>query len=158
MRSIKLKYGLLVFLVGLFVFPSFAKADWINRDEMRNQTPYRSLTPFFPKCSPSRGDVVASYPFGVHGIPGDPATYVGSDKVYALGSNNYLQCFCPETGVNGIQVNWLATNNLTADQMQFYMNFGWYYIPNGANWGLAQEPYLTHRIDQIMCVQPFGAR
>lgn len=162
MRSISInfniKYSLLVFLAGLFMFPSIAKADWINPRDAQYQTSYRSLIPFFPKCFPSRGDIVASYPTGVHGVPGDPATYLGSDKVYSLGNNNYLQCYCPEKGVIGIQVNWLSTNNLTADQIQWYMKLGWHYVPSGADWGLSGEPYLTNRIDQIMCVQPFGAR
>lgn len=153
-----IKYGLLILLAGLFMFPAVAKADWIDPRDPKFQTPYRSLMPFFPKCFPSRGDLVASYPTGVHGIPGDPATYTGSDKVYSLGNNNYLQCYCPEKGVMGIQVNWLSTNNLTEGQNQFLRKLGWYFVPSGSDWGLSEESYLTRRIDQIMCVQPFDFR
>lgn len=149
---------ILSLVVAFFVISTTVQADWIDPREDKFQTPYRGFEAFFPKCPPSRGDVVAYYPSGIHGIPGDFTTHTGADIVYALGNDNYLQCYCPEEGKIGIQVNWLSTGNLTPEEVNNLIQHGWYYIPNGADWGLASKPYVTHNISRIMCVRPLAPR
>jgi hypothetical protein len=95
-----------------------------------------SCTPpvVFPSCTdklPASGDK-AHYTSGVHQIVGG-ALLAGSDDVYSLANNNYLQCFCPEVGTQGIQTNWLKTDSAIA---------GWLFL-NGEQWNLGNVNYAA---------------
>lgn len=98
--------------------------------------------PAFPTCSNPSGTLVVSYVDGQHGIVGSSANYVGADKVYSLGENNYMQCFCASDN-SGIQTNWWKTSSLTEEQIQTLKNLGWYFVPNGAAWGLSEGSYMA---------------
>ncbi|MBI2029368.1 hypothetical protein HYT02_03060 [Candidatus Gottesmanbacteria bacterium] len=99
--------------------------------------------PKFPVCSNPQGELKVEYPSGTHGIPGDSNAYTGTDKVYNLSADRLIQCFCPENG-NGIQTNWLRINEISDDDLNYYKNLGWIYIPDGSVWGLENGPYLAY--------------
>ena len=98
--------------------------------------------PTFPQCTAPQGVVKVSYPSGTHGIAGSTQTYTGSDTVYTLSEDAITQCFCPPEG-SGIQSNWWKVSSLTLDEIENLTNQGWIYIPNGAEWGLTEDPYLV---------------
>lgn len=102
----------------------------------------RVTIPSFPSCSNPQGQTIASYQTGVHGIPGDLATYTGSDTVYQLSEDTLTQCFCAENA-DGIQTNWWKISSLSLEEIEFLQAQGWVYIPNGADWGLQEAPYLA---------------
>lgn len=106
-------------------------------------TPTRTPTPTptpkpphfdFPSCNaklPKPGDK-SHYVNGKHQIVGGPLLS-GSDDVYSLKKNNYLQCFCPEVGNQGIQTNWLRTDQAIP---------GWFFA-NGNQWNLGNVTYAA---------------
>ncbi len=102
----------------------------------------RVTTPSFPSCSNPEGSVVATYNSGVHGIPGDLTTHTGKDTVYNLSADTLTQCFCSENA-DGIQTNWWKVSSLDFDEVEYLQNLGWIYIPNGADWGLKEAPYMA---------------
>lgn len=115
--------------------------------------PYRVLAqeqqvtlPSFPNCKNPQGSIKVTYSEGTHGIPGNSSIFVGSDSVYTLTTDTTLQCFCPVQGDNGIQTNWWKVSELSIDQIESLVALGWVYIPNGAEWGLDEEPYLAFNI------------
>lgn len=90
--------------------------------------------PSFPGCQDliqQPGDH-ASWPKGWHQIVGGPLLF-GSDDVYSLEGGNYVQCFCPEEGSEGIQTNWWRT----LAEIQ-----GWF-VENGLQWNLGDYRYLA---------------
>lgn len=102
------------------------------------QTPSPTPTPqaevSFPACREllqNPGDH-ASWPQGWHQIVGGPLMY-GSDDVYSLENGNYVQCYCPEEGSEGIQTNWWRT----LAEIQ-----GWF-VENGLQWNLGDHRYLA---------------
>jgi len=103
-------------------------------------------SPEFPMCSNPVGNLSADYATGTHGIVGNAISFTGADKVYTFANNNALQCFCPENGA-GIQTNWWKIENMTESEISELENDGWMYVANGANWGLAQGPYLAKNIN-----------
>lgn len=94
-------------------------------------------------CITPIGEVIATYPSGTHGIPGDNGTYTGSDTVYRIDSDHLLQCFCPDNNQSGIQSNWWKISGLSEEDISFFRKRGWIYVPNGALWGLDEAPYLV---------------
>lgn len=104
-------------------------------------------------CLQPIGTLTTSYSSGTHGIPGDPRTYTGSDRVYSIDQIHVLQCFCPSDSDNGIQSNWWRVDDLTQDEIDFFVRRGWVYIPNGQPWGLASAPYLVKN-DSFSCDEP----
>lgn len=121
------------------VFPVFAQSP---------QTP-----PTFPACAEKifsqEGDW-AHYDFGVHGIPG-VGNLEGSDDVYSLASGNFLQCFCPSQGFDGlpaskagIQSNWwnIQRFGLSQEEIDEFLQQGWLFEPSGSGWNLFDEKYL----------------
>lgn len=99
--------------------------------------------PSFPACEAPQGETKVSYSDGTHGIVGSTATYTGSDTVYRVSDNTLAQCFCPKDGNTGVQSNWWKVNNLSQQDIDVAKNEGWNYVPNGALWGLEQNPYLV---------------
>ncbi|OGK43977.1 hypothetical protein A2957_02760 [Candidatus Roizmanbacteria bacterium RIFCSPLOWO2_01_FULL_38_11] len=102
--------------------------------------------PNFPSCLNPQGDLKASYSSGTHGVVGRTQSYSGSDKVYQLSDATLTQCFCSSNG-EGIQTNWWKTSGLTNDEVEILKRSGWFYVPNGALWGLDSEPYLAKNIE-----------
>jgi hypothetical protein len=94
--------------------------------------------PTFPACQEllQNPGTHASWPQGWHQIVGGPLLF-GSDDVYSLESGNYVQCFCPEEGSEGIQTNWWRT----LAEIQ-----GWF-VENGLQWNLGDYRYLAQNSD-----------
>lgn len=159
-KLLSLSVFLFALSLAISLFAPKVSADWINPRDPKFESVYRTINaPFFPKCLPSRGTVVANYSTGPHSIPNDPVTHFGADIVYDLGNSNFLQCFCPDTGDTvGVQTDWLAAGNLPQDQIDNLLSRGWFFIFNGKDWGLTEQPYLTLNITQIMCVRPITPR
>ncbi len=106
------------------------------------QTPTPTPTPsnfVFPSCSSYIGiNGNPHYDFGnPHQIVGEEGKRYGRDDVYALENGNYLQCFCPDGGNNGIQTNWLRTNDPI---------IGWFF-ENGLQWNLGNYNYAAQNLD-----------
>jgi hypothetical protein len=98
----------------------------------------------FPSCKdvlPKAGDK-AHYSSGLHQILGG-SLLSGSDDVYTLENSNYLQCFCPEEGNEGIQTNWLRSDNPIE---------GWFF-ENGSQWNLGDYMYAAKNND-FTCGSP----
>lgn len=88
----------------------------------------------FPACEgliANPGDH-AHYDSGTHQIVGGPLLE-GSDDVYSLDGGNYVQCFCPVTGAEGIQTNWLRSRNPID---------GWFF-EFGEQWNLGDYHYAA---------------
>jgi len=99
-------------------------------------------------CLAPKGDIVASYPAGIHGIVGRQEVYYGNDVVYK-NSNNFLQCFCDEHG-GGIQTNWVNAQYMSDQQLSNFKSNGWIYVENGSVWGLSTDPYIAKN-SQYQC-------
>jgi len=131
-------------LLSILVFAAFgvlyAQNSRVYAQEEVNELP---VVPTFPACSNPQGTVKVSYDEGVHGIPGNPSDYSGSDEVRILSGNTLFQCFCSING-DGIQTNWWKVSSLSFDQVEYLLDQGWVYVPNGALWGLDEDPYLAH--------------
>lgn len=107
-----------------------------------------SYLPNFSQCPNPGGNVVASYSDGWHWIVGNSTLQWGSDIVYSIGNNNFVQCFCPKdregnlTGM-GTQTKWIYAANLSQDQQNDLKNKGWLWVADGNVFGLASGPYLA---------------
>lgn len=78
---------------------------------------------------------------------GDFSENRGSDTVYSLNGNDTLmQCFCSEDG-QGVQTNWWKVSSLTDEEIQTLKNDGWFFVPNGALWGLDNTEYMAKNSD-----------
>ena|SRR3989338_4952762 len=104
------------------------------------------VTPTFSSCLNPQGDIKVSYSSGTHGVVGNTAEYTGSDTVYILSSDTHIQCFCSENG-EGIQTNWWKISSLSDTDIQVLKNQGWFFVPNGALWGLDSSSYLAQNSD-----------
>ncbi len=98
--------------------------------------------PNFPTCSNPQGVLKVSYDTGTHGIVGNPGEFSGSDKMYTIDDTKGVQCFCSTQG-SGIQTNWWKVSSLTQEEIQTLKNLNWVFVPNGADWGLDQGPYMA---------------
>ena len=112
--------------------------------------------PTFPACSNPQGTLKVNYDQGSHGIVGDLSENRGTDAVYTLNTDTLLQCFCSEDG-RGIQTNWWKVSSLTDEEIQTLKNSGWFFVANGALWGLASAPYLAKNSDYTCRGGPGGA-
>lgn len=99
-------------------------------------------TPNFPSCASPQGVIQIKHTSGSHGVAGDPSTYAGEDTVYRLSNDTLKQCLCTDDG-EGIQTNWWKVTSLTDDQIEILKREGWFYVPNGALWGLENAPYMA---------------
>jgi len=120
----------LILVVLLFVF--FAAAG----------KSHAATLPTFPSCLNPQGTIKSTYSNGTHGIVGSSNSYSGSDTVYNVLGNSVTQCFCGSDG-QGIQTNWFEVSGLTQGEIQDLKNDGWFEVPNGLAWGLADKPYLA---------------
>lgn len=142
--------GLVVAVLAILWFyatSSTVKAQNVVSSPAPSTSP--TATPFsvqfdFPGCQnfiQNDGDV-AHYAYGLHQIVGGPLLW-GSDDVYSLDQGNFLQCFCPEEGFEGIQTNWLRSNDPIV---------GWFF-ENGSQWNLGNFMYAAQNID-FSCQPP----
>lgn len=121
------------------------QASFFGKSAYANVTP-----PAFPSCNPKifeeNGDW-AHYDFGSHEILG-VGRQDGRDDVYTLNDGNFLQCFCPVEGNDGIQTNWwnIAGAGLTEEEAQSFVNLGWS-KEDGGSWNLYHETYLAKNTD-----------
>src|SRR4051794_22397826 len=99
-------------------------------------------TPDFGSCVNPQGTKIVSYASGVHGVAGKTDTYTGADAVYKQSGNALTQCLCPDLG-NGIQTNWLKTQDMKDSDVDVLKKQGWTYIITGSPWGLDDAPYLA---------------
>lgn len=124
-------------LKALLLIPVFVSLFVITAPKAQAST-----MPSFTTCLAPNGTLKTAYDTGTHGIPGDTNSYSGSDKVYTVTDNYTMQCFCAENGT-GVQTDWAKAGGFTEEEIKVYKNQGWIYIPNGADWGLSQGPYLA---------------
>ena len=101
--------------------------------------------PDFPSCPNPGGNIIASYNDGVHGVPGNPTTFTGEDKVYKIDDIRTVQCLCLEDKT-GIQTNWWKTSSLTQEQIDTLKKLDWIFIPTGSVWGLDQSAYMAKNL------------
>lgn len=130
------------FVQGVNLVRATDSSDSASIELTPTQTPSPTPTPqaevSFPACREllqNPGDH-ASWPQGWHQIVGGPLLF-GSDDVYSLEGGNYVQCFCPEEGSEGIQTNWWRT----LAEIQ-----GWF-VENGLQWNLGDYRYLAQNSD-----------
>jgi hypothetical protein len=102
--------------------------------------------PNFTSCVNPQGEIKASYETGTHGIAGKPGLFEGKDTVYTVSQNALTQCFCAVDG-QGIQTNFWKIPTLRESEINVLTSQGWIYIPNGALWGLSNDPYLAKNSD-----------
>lgn len=102
--------------------------------------------PVFGICPNISGTIQANYATGMHAIVGIIGNLPGSDEVFDIGNNNYTQCYCPVTGTTGIQTNWLAGGGFSKSDVKAFTANGWILIPNGSDWGLSHQQYLTKNL------------
>lgn len=95
--------------------------------------PVNKVQAFSSGCPNPGGTVIASYPTGMHQIVGG-GLLSGSDTVYKINDNLFIQCFCPDNGGTGIQTVFMKTNTSPGS--------GWIQI-NGIDWGLPAGTYFA---------------
>lgn len=105
-----------------------------------------ATAPQFPSCENASGTVIAEYDTGVHGIPGKTGTYTGSDKVFVVTEDQILQCYCPDSGSQGIQSNWWKYQDISESDLKIFIKTGWVHILDGSLWGLDNSSYLVQNI------------
>ena len=109
--------------------------------------------PDFPACSEQDGPGDrAHYETGFHQIPGS-GLLEGSDDVYTLENSNFLQCYCPTEGDDGIQTNWWRVGGLTQEEIDKFVQEGWIFENSGLVWNLLDERYLA-RNSESSCAEP----
>lgn len=99
--------------------------------------------PTFPSCPTPGAELKINYDYGSHQIVGEQGQRLGSDAVYRLGNNNFLQCFCPLEGSTGIQTAWLAAGNLSYEEKNNLIASGWIDAGSGVVWDLSDQDYLA---------------
>lgn len=111
-------------------------------------------SPDFPACTSPSGTLRVEYNEGTHGVVGNSSEFKGKDTVYTINESQTLQCLCTSDG-QGIQTNWWKIPSLTGSEIQVLKNSGWYYVPNGALWGLDDVPYMAKN-NNYTCVGGLG--
>ncbi|MBI2028041.1 MAG: hypothetical protein HYT07_00390 [Candidatus Levybacteria bacterium] len=97
----------------------------------------------FGECPDVEGTIKVYYPEGWHAIVGMDENQYGADKVFDIGGNNFVQCYFPPSGNEGIQTNWLAAADFIESQISEFIADGWTFITNGFDWGLPIQEYLA---------------
>lgn len=120
---------------------TFIALSWISSAK----TAYAISKPNFPSCLNPNADLIVSYSSGIHGVPGQTASYNGEDKVYKLSDGNVLQCLCTVNG-DGVHTNWWKVSSLTDDELNSLKAEGWILIPDGSLWGLEKTTYMAQNI------------
>lgn len=113
--------------------------------------------PDFPSCTTkifSENGDWSHYDSGSHEILGI-GRRDGSDDVYSLSDGNFLQCFCPTVGSEGIQTNWwnVDREGLGESEIDEFTSSGWTEISDGSDWNLFDEKYLAKN-SNFSCEEP----
>jgi hypothetical protein len=141
------KLSRLGLFLAIFIFLGLTFIDSVKAQTV---TP-----PTFPRCEDRifsvNGDM-AHYDTGIHGIPG-VGNREGSDDVYVLTENNFLQCFCPVEGSGGIQSNWWNVSGLSETEITRFRSEGWLFETSGSGWNLPDDPFLIQNRN-FSCVKP----
>lgn len=103
---------------------------------------YAAVPPDFPSCVSPQGSLKVEYNQGTHGVIGNSNEFKGKDSVYTINENQTMQCLCTDNG-QGIQTNWWKISSLSESDIQILKNSGWFFIPNGALWGLDDAQYMA---------------
>ena len=106
------------------------------------QSVFAITPPDFPACNNPPDSIRAEHNDGLHGVAGNVSEYRGKDTVYNVNGGHFLQCLCTEDN-EGIQTNWWKISSLSDTDVQVLKNQGWYYIVDGALWGLDNVPYMA---------------
>ena len=93
----------------------------------------------------------ASHETGTHQIVGG-GLLEGFDNVYSQDGGNYLQCYCPVEGEDGIQTVWWLADDLSEEDVNYYKAMGWFY-ENGLQWNLGDHWYLAKNSASV-CAEP----
>lgn len=101
------------------------------------------------ECPDVEGAIKVYYPEGWHAIVGIDQNQYGADKVFDVGGNNFVQCYFPTTGNEGIQTNWLAAADFIQETIGLFFSDGWVLINNGYDWGLPIQKYLAKNFSFI---------
>jgi hypothetical protein len=131
----KYKSGKSIFasILAIFLAVTFLLSVSLNRAFAT------TIAPSFPSCESKLGTTGdrASYdgPTDTHQIVGGSLLTGGTDNVYSLGDHNFLQCYCPAEGNEGIQTNWMWTTVEVLD---------WIFGLNGPDWGLDSGQYAAY--------------
>ncbi|MFC1722161.1 LPXTG cell wall anchor domain-containing protein [Patescibacteria group bacterium] len=132
------RYFLQILIFSLFL--SFGVTfNTLAQEEIQGEPP---IEPTFPSCENVQGSLKSGFSEGTHGIVGDTSAHSGSDFVYVLTDSTLIQCFCAIDD-SGIQTVWWKVSSLSIEQIEFLLAQGWVYVPNGAAWGLDEDPYLA---------------
>jgi hypothetical protein len=110
--------------------------------------------PDFPTCNNPPESIRAYHNDGLHGVVGNVSEYRGKDVVYNVTGANFLQCLCTDDG-EGIATNWWRISSLSENEIQILKNQGWYYIVDGALWGLDNAPYMAKN-NEYACRESSG--
>jgi hypothetical protein len=140
-----MKKDILAFISGAVVFSTllvFGRTVFAN-----------TVIPIYPSCSEFYGQPGdrTHYDYGLHQIVGD-GIVEGSDDVYTLESDDFLQCFCSIDETTGIQTFWWWADDMTEQERNEYVNQGWH-LENGLQWNLADGLYLAKNADYY-CGKP----
>lgn len=129
----------------LLVLASFAGGysfTWLLADTQNQPPSFNSCQNLYG----TPGDI-AGYETGLHQIVGG-GLLEGSDNVFSQDGGNYLQCYCPAEGVDGIQTNWWLADDLSQEDIDYYVSMGWFY-ENGMQWNLGDHWYLAKNMDAV---------
>jgi hypothetical protein len=132
-------------VLSAFLATSFAVTTPVQAQDITSYEILRGI-PVLPHCPNPGGEVIVSYDSGIHQIPGN-GLLEGSDKVYRVGDNLFVQCYCPqeESDIDtGIEAQWIHESYLTPEQEQFLLNLGWLRIEDGTQWGLPAGVYFVN--------------
>lgn len=141
--------GLAIVFAILLIFPArptyafFTDTVVSTNNTFTTAQSFPSINPVFPPCPEGGGIVKEFYPEGWHWILGIEGNQFGADKVFNIGDNNFIQCYFPPNGTEGIQTNWFAANNLTQEDIDDFVSQGWTFVTEGYAWGLPVQFYLA---------------
>ncbi len=103
-------------------------------------------SPNFPSCLNPTGTLTTVHKSGTHGVPADTTAYSGTDSLYAISQNSFIQCLCTNAG-KGIQTDWWNIEGLSRTDTDTLIMQGWNYVPDGSVWGLSASPYMTKNLN-----------
>lgn len=99
-------------------------------------------------CPNPGGNQMVNYQDGWHWVVGFSQNVWGKDSVSNVGTQDYVQCFCPlphssQAITQGVQTDWQYAGNMSVSEQQQWMNAGWQLRHDGTAFGLPQHDYLV---------------
>ena len=142
-----------LFVVGILSLLLSNIATGVSATDVEIDVP---TPPDFPSCESVDGDGDWVHTGdGFHHIPGQEVAIEGSDDVYQLENQDFLQCLCAIDDSQTTQTVWWNITNagLTQDQIQSYLNDGWI-LENGGSWNLIQRNIYLTKNGKYLCAEP----